>query len=63
MPSGVATESDDGVPMGDGVTCARAGCAIASVIAVRIESCFIRISLSTGAINRGFGSSRSGSDR
>jgi hypothetical protein len=43
MPSGVVTPSGDGVPIGEGATCATAGDAIASVmIKVGIERCFIR---------------------
>jgi hypothetical protein len=60
MPSG------DVAPMvGVRLTCARAGGAIVSaIVAIKSERCFIEHSISdSGAIKRGFGSSRSGSAR
>jgi hypothetical protein len=60
MPSG------DVAPMaGVRLTCARAGGAIASaIVAIKSERCFIENSISdSDAINRGCGSSRSGSAR
>jgi hypothetical protein len=47
MPSGVVTKSDDGAPMGEGVTCARAGCVVTSAVAaISMERCFIDDSVS-----------------